>query len=373
MPNHIRNIIRFDCDRKTLRKILNEIKVDQSGEQLKSDKAIKCNSIDFNKLIKMPDELLIEESSSMQRGLKLYLTKISPHVDYYGDRSEKLDENMFDEIYVLAKIREGFCESSFIYDKESIKQLFDKEEESVLLEKGKAAFDNLIKYGHCTWYSWRIDNWNTKWNAYDFSKFQNNTIEFSTAWDPPIPVIKALSDKYHGLTINHFFTDESLGYNTGHITYKDGNISMFELCQDGSKRAIDLSLYIYHDTPMNSGIIQSFDNSTYLPFNEEYDLGYIDNKECIVSFEKLPLSKIPSGFNTYFISSNKICNFIPNRYAGVVLTKEPIKCDHDGFCYIKPSDIEKTDRVISIEQLYNVNNQEIIYDKEIEITPKMDK
>jgi len=52
------------------------------------------------------------------------------------------------------------------------------------------------KYGFDDWYSWSVDNWGTKWGAYDneFEK-ETNTYRFTTAWSPPSPnIIEALTE-----------------------------------------------------------------------------------------------------------------------------------------------------------------------------------
>jgi hypothetical protein len=48
----------------------------------------------------------------------------------------------------------------------------------------------LAKHGHSDWYSWRTDNWSTKWDVNEFYGVdrQGDTISFafSSAWSPPI-------------------------------------------------------------------------------------------------------------------------------------------------------------------------------------------
>jgi hypothetical protein len=45
------------------------------------------------------------------------------------------------------------------------------------------------------WYSWRVENWGTKWDGYD-GRFNDDqtTFTFNTAWSPPLPVIKKLAE-----------------------------------------------------------------------------------------------------------------------------------------------------------------------------------
>jgi hypothetical protein len=45
------------------------------------------------------------------------------------------------------------------------------------------------------WYDWRIENWGTKWNGFDGIFNDDQTaFTFSTAWSPPLPIIKKLAE-----------------------------------------------------------------------------------------------------------------------------------------------------------------------------------
>lgn len=45
------------------------------------------------------------------------------------------------------------------------------------------------------WYSWRVENWGTKWDGYE-GRFNDDQTAFSfcTAWSPPLPIIKRLAE-----------------------------------------------------------------------------------------------------------------------------------------------------------------------------------
>ncbi len=48
------------------------------------------------------------------------------------------------------------------------------------------------------WYDWQIENWGTKWNAYEQSLedlgYGVLELRFDTAWSPPFPIIEALRE-----------------------------------------------------------------------------------------------------------------------------------------------------------------------------------
>jgi hypothetical protein len=54
-------------------------------------------------------------------------------------------------------------------------------------------------YGASDWYTWRVANWGTKWDAYDGSWVGGYHTygyhAFSTAWSPPEALIQYLAEK----------------------------------------------------------------------------------------------------------------------------------------------------------------------------------
>ena len=62
------------------------------------------------------------------------------------------------------------------------------------------------------WYDWRVQNWDTKWDAYDVEVVdpdpENMEIEFNTAWAPPEAICHALREKYEDTVSISWFFDE---------------------------------------------------------------------------------------------------------------------------------------------------------------------
>lgn len=62
------------------------------------------------------------------------------------------------------------------------------------------------------WYNWRVQNWDTKWDAYDVEVVdpdpENLEIEFNTAWSPPEAICHALREKYEDTVAISWFYDE---------------------------------------------------------------------------------------------------------------------------------------------------------------------
>ena len=69
------------------------------------------------------------------------------------------------------------------------------------------------------WYDWRVQNWDTKWDAYDVEVVdpdpENMEIQFNTAWSPPETICAALREQYPDIAISWFYDEpgcEIAGY-----------------------------------------------------------------------------------------------------------------------------------------------------------------
>ena len=69
------------------------------------------------------------------------------------------------------------------------------------------------------WYDWRVQNWDTKWDAYDVVVIDDDPdsteIEFNTAWSPPEAICSALREQYPDVSVSWFYDEpgcEIAGY-----------------------------------------------------------------------------------------------------------------------------------------------------------------
>lgn len=184
MPNHVTNIIEIEnLSSENISKILEEIKNDEVG----------IGSIDFNKIIPMPD-------------------------------------------YIF---------------------------------RGNLGQEEREEHGVNNWYDWSIENWDTKWNAYKFEKYDGgNKIIFQTAWSAPHAVIHGMSEKYPEITMTHSWADENIGDNVGKITYENG-VAIDELyLENYSKEAYDMAADIIQVDLADCGYVLNEDGTAY-ECNEE--------------------------------------------------------------------------------------------------------
>ena len=69
------------------------------------------------------------------------------------------------------------------------------------------------------WYDWRLQNWDTKWDAYDVEVTDDDPeqleVTFNTAWSPPEAICNELREQYPDVSISWFYDEpgcEIAGY-----------------------------------------------------------------------------------------------------------------------------------------------------------------
>ena len=132
MPNHVINILNISGDKDKVARMLSEIQNDEYG----------IGSIDFEKIIPMPESLRIEAGSSTTRGLKAYKDFVSVYT-FAGANADK-----------------DLCDIPEEKEKVFLNMRTDIRAED--WELGRQAFRNEQQYGAPTWYEWSIKNWGTK-------------------------------------------------------------------------------------------------------------------------------------------------------------------------------------------------------------------
>ena len=183
MPNHITNILTVKGSEKQVKEVFEAVK----GQD---------TLLDFNKIIKMPEELNVESSSDGRMGME----------------------------YLLYKSNEGF--EKYVGTYERVEKLQD-ERKNQIIELGKKYLSNLAKYGYTNWYDWCRANWGTKWNAYDIEMVDDYTIKFDTAWSGVPDLICALSTMFPEVEFRYIYADEDASYNTGIGSFKNGEAEMY--------------------------------------------------------------------------------------------------------------------------------------------------
>ena len=64
------------------------------------------------------------------------------------------------------------------------------------------------------WYDWRVQNWDTKWDAYDVVVTDDDPecteIEFNTAWSPPEAICNAIREQYEDVSVSWFYDEPGM-------------------------------------------------------------------------------------------------------------------------------------------------------------------
>lgn len=206
MPNHVANRITFNGDEKQICDMLEKLKMDDVG----------AGSLDFNKVVPMPENIFRGNLGQKEREL-------------YGEN------NWYD--FSISKW--GCKWPSYGY--EHLEKGYDNNEKSPIFEQYSAK-QYLEKFG--------------------------NSIEFSTAWSAPHPILQKLSEMYPDMEIEHKWADEDFGYNTGEIHYKGGEVTFENVPDGGSKEAYELAADI-QGVDLEENFKLSEDGTTYEYVNDE--------------------------------------------------------------------------------------------------------
>lgn len=185
MANTVRNRLVIKASEPLLKEITGHI----AGEP--DDDGKPCH-IDFNKIIPVPEELIVEESSRGAMGLAIL------------ERRE-------------------FAGMMYPEAKKQFDQMLS-EEKNECLKLGRRYRDNKKKYGYKSWYDWRVANWGAKWEAYNQERPRSNEIWFDTAWTSVGRLIAALAVRFPDAEFEYTFADESTGCNCGIILFRGQSI-----------------------------------------------------------------------------------------------------------------------------------------------------
>ena len=160
MPNHCYNQVTIQSSQEDIDKIMEHLR----GEE---------TMFDFNNLIPMPD--LMSDIQSVHQGENTY---------YYSRKLWMEQLNGTKDPYLSFPDLDWIKQNKI--DPFTIKRLENQ-------------------HGTADWYQWAIDNWGTKWNAYDveydIGPIPNATVikdgrqikyKLTTAWAEPRPIISAL-------------------------------------------------------------------------------------------------------------------------------------------------------------------------------------
>ena len=291
MPNHITNILRIEASEELTAQIKSEIRsVDEDGE---------TRHIDFNKILPMPESLMITSGSTTSNGIAILQYRA-------GDGTE------------ILKIMEYAWGKEFDTPEDLIEHMIVKG--SANLEEAQKALDNERLYGCRDWYGWSTANWGTKWNAYSTNDTDTDEVTFETAWSNPYPVIVALSAKYPEAVFHLRFADEDFGHNVGEYSLQNGDVVDENIPEGGSEEALELAADI-------TGYEDYITDRLYDIESESVDeLEEWEKKYISIAYGKENLQEYPKVVLDYMLE----LSIADENYEFAERIKNTIACNDEG-------------------------------------------
>lgn len=313
MSLRITNRLLFSGNSERISELFEDIKSEKDG----------IGTLDFNKIIPMPEDLNIECSSIADRGLAQYKIFVSNYAFLNGIT--------------------GIDYLNIPEDAENLYLKNHKEIPKNEWELGKKAFRNQIKYGARDWYHWSIQNWGLKCSAYGFKApeaRESNKIIFDTPDYAPHKIIWMIAEKYPDVEITHEWASEALGTYCGTKIYKNGMLSE-ESYPETEIEKCEFAVQVYEvSTPEDLGISMNSDGTAYIRItDEDFELIEILGQKALFINDRLWSVNIPKGMYCYHLRHDDVggINFVALEkcvcvnHGGTIITKVPIDFGENDF------------------------------------------
>ena len=247
----ITNILTFEGDSEQVHAMLDKIKSDELG----------FGSIDFNKIIPMPESLNIEAGSRTDDALYVCMMALNPAAPDMG--VPKLSSEEYQKLAGIVGRSKG--EQFMTLDAQRISRASKYTPLSDVIAMGQVVISNFLQYGCGDWYGWCNRNWGTKWNAYDVHFDQESqSIHFLTAWDTPTPVIDKLSQMFPEVEVDLQWADEDIGHNVGHVVLLAGEPINGNIPEGGSREAYEMAFQIHGAEAADFNMVFDEKKDTYV-------------------------------------------------------------------------------------------------------------
>lgn len=210
MPNHITNVLIVSGPENDVQEFFHKI-------SSKNEEYLKRQAV----AVKAQIEMLKKNNEGDCP------SPFAPSVSDYEEILEKLEngEDPYDTpLTFKANIPYPYELEMTVSGNPGAKPQWQKDREKELKEK----------YGHDNWYSYNLEHFGTKWDAYSIEEPEDAvdgvSIKFQTAWSPPVPWIEETSKMFPTLT----FVDEYIneGGGAGRIIAENGLVSDTETSEE---------------------------------------------------------------------------------------------------------------------------------------------
>jgi len=242
MPNHVTNVLTVIGE--GYEEVIESLKGKVEYENIiTKEKTLDDCEFDFNRVIPKPKSLDCPAGSGGDGAYNLLYGDWKKEVELWkhwdslkadGDNLPMLPGCLDMAVAATPKKYPATRKAAIKYANKRYSDRYD-------WELGKTYKGNEQTHGHRNWYGWCIENWGTKWGAYDIS-VDGNAVSFLTAWSMPEPIIRELSKKFPKCKFQIEWADEDFGQNCGRIIFEDGiELDVF-VPEGGSNEAYEFAL-----------------------------------------------------------------------------------------------------------------------------------
>jgi len=246
MPNHVKNILRYSGSIAQVQRMRTFVQNQKTTEDGSPGEEMPFS---FQKIIPMPESLNIEAGSRTDDALRYYLALVQ-------DTLQPDEKAALEHTRTRYGVRLGQYQPMTIEERRQFEDRITLEEQDKAMKDGATLLYNLSHYQASTWYDWRIENWGTKWDAYDqsYEESDNSSCNagagsyiFNTAWAPPVPVIRRLATIFPDITFTWQWADEDYGNNLGEVKITDGHVVYRRMIEEGTREAVAFSKEVWDD------------------------------------------------------------------------------------------------------------------------------
>lgn len=244
MPNWCSNSLHFQGNPQRIAEVAEQILI----------KTEEGYQFSFQHIEPMPEELNITEGSNsymQQIWLQIAQQPEKKLNNLEQEMLEQRDKPFWPVPYrlpdnIFSKLKQYLSEN-FDWDNLTIGEVFAhfKQNPEIAARFGydetfaKRIAENIRKYGHPTWYGWRLEHWGCKWDVdpdCTFVSVKEGDIWIScdTAWGPPTGILKEIAKRFPDLVFEARYLEEGMWF-AG--TYEGHEGALFDYpCTDDEVR-----------------------------------------------------------------------------------------------------------------------------------------
>ena len=244
MPNWCSNNIHLKANPQILDKVVKQILI-KDGEEYK---------FNFQHFLPMPKELDIEDSSKIYIQQSWLDIKQQPQRKFI-ELEEEIKNKYHMPVNIFSEMKQYFSEL-FDWSNLTVGEIFIHFEENPEIASRFYYFhdlanriaENIEKYGHATWYGWRLSNWGCTWEVCDDSTYvtvgtEDIWINCDTAWGPPEGIYNEIARRFPDVEFEAKYFEDGMWF-AG--TYKGFEGALFEYpCKEEEVRAFAAEHFSY--------------------------------------------------------------------------------------------------------------------------------